>query len=309
MFLGAARRKLRKRLGIGKKHRIGRFELVLSPDHRLDEYQHDYRLTDAALGELARLGAAKYPDFAVIDIGANVGDTAAMLCRYQDVPVLCIEGHPSFLALLRLNLARLPAGIEIAECVIGPAAGKIPLAQLRQHNGTASLRVDAAARPHHAWIPMRPLADVLEEHPRFARPRLIKTDTDGADFDILLSSLDVIRVSHPILHFEYVPNVRTDGIVRSIEVIAALQGAGYGEFIVYDNFGNLLETVTRDAVERFADLNRYLLSHALFGRKDIHYLDVCAFSPADRDLAEALRDLQRATVDAAMRAAGLETGK
>jgi hypothetical protein len=179
--------------------------------------------------------------------------------------------------------------------------------QLRKHNGTATLRPALApADRSAAQIPVRPLADVLRDHPRFGRPRLIKTDTDGADFDILLSSLDVIGACRPILYFEYKPDIRQDGIAQSIQAITALGAAGYTRFVVYDNFGNYLETVEHDAAERFLDLNRYLLSHAIFGHRDIHYLDVCAFGAQDEDLAVQLRDYHRRLLDERIRQAGLQ---
>jgi FkbM family methyltransferase len=305
-LLDRMRNKLARLFDIPKPYRIGRFELLLSGDHLLDRYQTEYRLTDTALGEIVRLAALKYPDLTAVDIGANVGDTAALMCRHLDIPVLCVEGHPAFIALLRRNVARLPAGIEIAECLVGPADGPVSTDQLRKHNGTATLRPAFAAADSAAQIPVRPLADVLRDHPRFRRPRLIKTDTDGADFDILLSSLDLIGACRPILYFEYKPDIRQDGIAQSIQAITALGAAGYTRFVVYDNFGNYLETVEHDAAERFLDLNRYLLSHAIFGHRDIHYLDVCAFGAQDEDLAVQLRDYHRRLLDERIRQAGLQ---
>src|SRR3981189_2700602 len=129
-----------------------------------------------------------------------------------------------------------------------PAGGPASTDRLRKHNGTATLRpTSAPADRSAAQIPIRPLADVLRDHPRFRAPRLIKTDTDGTDFDILLSSLDVIGACRPILYFEYKPDIRQDGIAQSIQAITALRAAGYTRFLVYDNFGNYLETVGHDA--------------------------------------------------------------
>jgi len=102
------------------------------------------------------------------------------------------------------------------------------------------------------------------------------------------------------------PDIRQDGIAQSIQAITALRAAGYTRFLVYDNFGNYLETVGHDAAERFSDLNRYLLSHAIFGHRDIHYLDVCAFGAQDEDLAVQLRDYHRRQLDERIRQAGLQ---
>ena len=81
--------------------KIGRFELVLPTDHMLETYKRKFKLYDWILGEVARLVTAKYPDATAIDIGANVGDSAAVLSRHGDMPILCIEGHPTFITFLR----------------------------------------------------------------------------------------------------------------------------------------------------------------------------------------------------------------
>jgi FkbM family methyltransferase len=284
-------------------YRIGAFELMFPADHLLGSYQSNYRLYDWALGEIARLVAAKYPDAAAIDIGANVGDTAAVICRHQNVPVLCIEGHPAYLPYLRRNLDRLPGGIEVAESFVGAAAGSVAVENFWAADGTAGFDNDASVPAGGDRMPVRPLADILHDHPAFMRPRLLKSDTDGADFDILLSAVAVLRTSMPVLFFEYDPTLRQDGAESGIRTIEALASVGYGSFCVYDNFGNFLEIVRRDVVDRFADLTRYLMSHFFFGRQ-IYYFDVCAFSSEDEDLAAQLHELHSETVDICIRRAG-----
>ena len=284
-------------------YKIGDFELVFPADHLLGTYQSNYRLYDWALGEIARLVVAKYPDATAIDIGANVGDTAAAMCRHQNIPVLCIEGHPSYLPYLRRNLDRLPGGIDVAESLVGAAAGSMAMENFWAADGTAGFDPAAAAPAGGERMPVRPLADILRDHPAFMRPRLLKSDTDGADFEILLSSIPVLRASMPVLYFEYDPTLRQDGVESGIRAIEALVSIGYGSFCVYDNFGNFLENVRRDVVERFVDLSRYLMSHFFFGQQ-IYYFDVCAFSPADEDLAVQLHEFHSETIDDCIRQAG-----
>jgi hypothetical protein len=103
--------------------KLGRFELVFPPDHLLAQYQSHFRLYDWALGEIARVVAEKYPGACAIDIGANVGDSAAAICRHQDMPVLCIEGHPTIFSYLRRNRDRLPRGVEIVHTLVGASRG------------------------------------------------------------------------------------------------------------------------------------------------------------------------------------------
>jgi FkbM family methyltransferase len=304
--LDKAYRKFRKRFGIAKDYRVGRFELTLSPDHQLDLWHKSERMDAPPLAEIARIAGRKYPDLAAIDIGANVGDTAALICHHLDVPVLCIEGQPVFAAYLRKNLARLPAGIEVVECLVGAPAGDVPVEQLRRHNGTAVFLPTAPQKVGGRTVRMRPLSDILRDHPRFARPRLIKIDTDGLDFEILLSSRDVIAETHPILFFEYTLDVRQDACRQSIAAISRLQELGYDRFLVYDHAGHFLRVIDGDVIGPFRDMNRYFMSQRLAGHWIIHHFDIAAFSTADADLALALRDAHRAMIDQGIRDAGLE---
>jgi FkbM family methyltransferase len=306
LALNWIRRKVRKRLGITRNYQIGRFELTLSPDHRVDEYQKADRLTDTALGEIARIVVRKYPDLTAVDIGANVGDTAALICRYLDVPVLCVEGHPEFTVLLKKNLQHLPSNIEVAECLVGAPAGEIEIERLQRDAGTAALKSVAPGNTSGRTIRIRPLSDILRDHPRFARPRLIKIDTDGSDYDILLSSADVIADVHPILFFEYLVDLRRDGLRQSIESIIRLQQLGYDHFLVYDNFGNFVQLLETEITERFRDINRYLMSQRFFGQTIIYYYDICAFVSADSDLAFELKSFHQAQIEGCIRDAGLE---
>ncbi len=280
-----------------RTYRIGRYELILPADHLLDQYQSQFRLYDRVLGDIAQIVWQKYPGATSIDIGANIGDSAALICREQDFPVLCIEGSPRYVEILRRNLARLPPVIEVAPYLVGATAALVPAGSLKEDKGTASL--NAAAGAAGGFIAVRPLADILSDYPRFAAPRLIKSDTDGADFETLASSCGILQQHRPVLFFEYDPTFRRDGFEAGLQAIALLEQAGYRYFLVYDNYGNLMDFVTADVHARFAQFNRYLMSHALFGRR-IYYLDICACGKDDEDIAALLRDRQAQALDGAI---------
>jgi FkbM family methyltransferase len=272
----------------------------------LDKYQSQYRLYDWVLGEIAKLIASKYPGATMIDIGANVGDTAALLCRHCDIPILCIEGNPRFLEYLRRNAQRLPASIEIVECLIGASPGSVSARDLKTAAGTASL-VDTDPTPRGGQqILVRPLADILREHTRFQRPKLIKTDTDGSDFEILNSSMNAIRDLKPILFFEYDPTSRKDGMPLANRTIAELGAAGYQHFLVYDNFGHFMRLIDKNQASEFMDLNRYLMSHLLFGRQ-IYYVDVLAIGEDDQSLVPDLMKFHHAMIEHYVTRAGRQS--
>ena len=89
-----------------QRHTIGGVEIVLPPEHNLPYYQHRDPTYDAyAIDLLARLAAGDR-HVTVIDVGANVGDTAAaVLASDPETSVISVEGDPMFLGYLARNLA------------------------------------------------------------------------------------------------------------------------------------------------------------------------------------------------------------
>lgn len=68
---------------------------------------------------------------------------------------------------------------------------------------------------------------------------LIKTDTDGFDFEILLSSLSIIKEHSPILYWENEISSLKD-IELAKDLLKKLESINYTKYIVIDNFGNPL---------------------------------------------------------------------
>jgi len=196
--------------------RVGDIDLVLPLSHELPFYRHDHPLYDRAVGVIAaEVGGP------VVDVGANVGDTAAEMRARTDVPILCVEGDDRFFALLARNAAQLePVELEHA-FVETPTRGRI-------ERGAGTARVVEGGGPIRA----KPLRRILDEHPRFARPALLKLDTDGFDVPILLANLDLLARTRPVLFFEYDPYLGA-----TPDVFERLREIGYRRLDVYENTG------------------------------------------------------------------------
>ncbi len=276
------------RATVTKKHAIGTYTLTLPANHKLDIYQATWHRYDTALGAIAQAVFAKYLRSWAIDIGANVGDTAALIRTYSEAPILCIEGNPEFLPYLEKNVAQL-GQVQIVPCFVGPTEGAISPSQIQSQWGTASIVGTTPGAIANA-IPLRPLEEILQDYPQCQSYKLLKTDTDGYDFAILQASLPALQTQQPVLFFEYDLYASPDGMQASIATIDALIQIGYSYFIIYDNFGNYLLSLTNQERDHFRDLNAYLRSNrAKSGRIVVHYFDICAFSTADKDLFEQLR--------------------
>ena len=232
------------------RHAVGAVQLELPLSHQLPFYRRDHLHYDRAIGRIARLLGGP-----VVDVGANVGDTAASIRAETDVPVLCVEGDERFFALLERNAAAL-GDVELERALVdAPARGRVERAA-----GTARVV------PGHDPLASKPLEEVLRDHPRFERPALLKLDTDGMDVPILLGNLELLERLRPALFFEYDPHLGAEPVV--FERLAEI---GYARMLVYENTGEL---------HRASELGTW--PHAAYeGHGGARYADVCALPEGD----------------------------
>jgi FkbM family methyltransferase len=266
---------------------IGPYHIRLAPGSQIPKYKNSFHLYDTALAKIARVMKAKYPTLHAIDVGANVGDTAALIRESDEIPVLCIEGDPSLFPLLEENVARLGPEVKIERSFLGPDGLGINLGSARDLGNNACL---VEAVDEEGATNLRSLRAILADHPEFGNSKLLKTDTEGFDFTILKQSIDFIRESKPAIFFEYDPTFHSDEPQAGLEIIEELTSADYSDFIYYDNFGNFLLHAEASNRTIFADLDRYLASNRRHGVA-VYYFDICALHQEDAELAIEIKSL------------------
>ncbi|HYW50101.1 MAG TPA: FkbM family methyltransferase [Gemmatimonadaceae bacterium] len=205
-------------------------------------------VTNGALSRLVTLAHGKYPDLAVIDIGANVGDTAAVIKAGGDVPVFCIEGDPQIFPILQRNTRRLP-GTTALHALLGEHEEDVRVAFEKEgwnltvlpqerHPGSSASRAltDATTRTVSLTtldLGTRAMADS-------SRYRLLKVDTEGFDCRILRGGMQFIERVKPIITLEYNRD-NTDRIGEpGLPTLLALRALGYGHVAVCDESNRLL---------------------------------------------------------------------
>ncbi|HAZ47444.1 MAG TPA: hypothetical protein DDW76_13250 [Cyanobacteria bacterium UBA11369] len=156
--------------------------------------------------------------------------------------------------------------------------------------GTASIVDAIESFEGTAVVPTKSLASILSHYPSFQNSKLLKIDTDGFDFYIIQTSIEFINKLCPVLYFEYDITFNHKGEEAGLETIQTLFDIGYEYFIVYDNYGNYLISLSNQEYDRFLDLTAYLASNRKkSGTPAVHYFDICAFTDNDIDLFEAIR--------------------
>jgi FkbM family methyltransferase len=220
----------------------------------------------------------RFPELRLIDVGANVGDSVALLRNKTPVPILCVEGDDQYFALLRTNMASVP-DVELANCFLA-APGEVQTWNVARERGTAFLQ--QAGEPGETHL--RALDAVLKDHPRFAEARMLKIDTDGFDGHVLRGAVDYLSRVHPVIFLEYVPDLFVRSADSGPAIRAFLRGLGYESVLVYDNLGVLMGSAALSDAGRWEEIDAYFSGHGYE-----RYADLCVFHRDDGDLFQTAR--------------------
>lgn len=179
--------------------KIGEYGLVLPADHLLPRImeQHpsyDVLYWDILGGLLTENGLAKTCQ--LIDIGANIGDSAAHFRRHSEGPIWAIEPHPHYFRYLEVNTAKME-NIRLSQALFTPP-GMVDTISFEAGDGTGMTRLGEDMKFDGAHLhPVQVLAELRT-------PCMIKSDTDGFDGYIiraLIAQMDA-TVRPAIITFE-----------------------------------------------------------------------------------------------------------
>jgi FkbM family methyltransferase len=216
--------------------------------------------------KLVRLTIQKYPRKAMVDVGANVGDTAAIMLAEGVHKVLAIEPSAKFRRLLTQNAPE----VTVSPALLGPPG--YALIDERHGSGRAVPGTGVATQL---------LSDVAEDD--FSAPSLVKLDTDGMDQAILLADLEWLSDSLPVLFVEFSPDLipeQRDGA----RFFPALRDAGYRHIVVFDERGRYLVSVAPGDERIVEDVFTHFV-----GGGNRHYADLAMFPERDADIWMDLR--------------------
>ncbi len=250
-----------------------RYSLQIPFSHDLPLNMKMFPTYNVNLGEITKIVHQKYADLKVIDVGANIGDSVAVMHHEAVVPILCIEGNPKFLKLLEQN-AKQFKDIEIEASFVGEKSVKV---NPQNNLGTAFLEES------NDGIMVHTMQEVISKHPKFATAKLLKIDTDGFDNIIIRASKELLSNAKPIIFFEYDPFYLAKQNEKGIDIFDFLEELNYTSAIVFDNFGFYLTTVSLSNKNLLKDLHHY------FNRNGSIYMDICVVHKDDVDLLERIK--------------------
>jgi len=252
--------------------KCGAYEIEAPENHLLVKLLKSQPYRDLCVGIAAKYISAKYPNATMIDIGANIGDTAALIATYARNKLILVEGSDYFFDILVRNASQLPNETVIKKVLISD--GSEISGSFHHWGGTASFNEGAGGK---VKIPTERLSNIADENTCF-----IKIDTDGYDFKILTDSLEWLTSAHPTILFEN--QIRNNQDCNSAdELYVHLMQIGYEYFIVWDDPGfHLVSTTSLDVLK---DLDRYLFKvWQNDGHRSICNYDVLCLHKNDKDV-------------------------
>jgi FkbM family methyltransferase len=233
-----------------------------------------------ALDDLRRSGT-------IIDIGANVGDSLALIAQYCNLNVLCVEASDFFYDYLKRNISRNFAGRATAKHAFVMSGDESTPRGLMHWGGTAKPADIPFAEKSEA-ISIRRLLSSIEH------VALLKIDTDGLDLELILSALDqtkrdALQPGFPI-YFELECVGQETEAARifakeAMEFFGAMRSLGYENAFMWDDPGRFYGLVELGNVSVITNAINYMCH---FAHRPLWGLDVCLVHRDDKALTSAL---------------------
>jgi len=259
-------------------HVYGR-DLVMPAEHPVLPTVASFPLFNRPLG----LAAAALPRtqklLSIIDVGANIGETVAVMeemCPNKCI-FLCIEPEHELAEFCRQNYAANDRVI-VQEAFVG-----------ERRDATVVVEDDGRANPATKFCSdmsgqeLRTLDDVVSDFVDKHGVDLIKTDTEGFDLTILRSGESVLRRYMPALYFEWYPDLLLRIDERPESIFQFLREFGYRHWLFFTARGELHCELTEPTDRALA-----VLANVASSRSEIAYFDV--FGAPNETVAHAFTD-------------------
>ena len=266
---------------------IGNFQLSIQVNNSLwREYEKNAEYT-AQLGRLAACVFDVHREGYLIDVGANIGDTAAMVRTRVDVPIVCVEGDEAIFRLLQKNIAAMP-GVSAHQCFLGEKTEELRVVTSKDGWDTTLLPVSDKTAGAGKTVPLLSLDDFVNGL-AFDKPcKLLKLDIEGFDLRALRGARHLLSQDKPAVLFEFNHENLTALGENGREIFPYLASLGYDQLCIHDAQGNFMLPCRTSDTALLNDLDDYArISEGLF------YYDICAFHFSDAELAERFTTLER----------------
>jgi FkbM family methyltransferase len=260
--------------------KVGKFNIKMPGNNAQIWNYKNHPTLNNNLGQLAEIIQEKYSGSKIIDVGANVGDTMAIIRSYVDAPIINIEGDEQSFSYLEQN-TKLFNNIINLKYFLGERNEVLKVnIDKKGWNNTIIPESDATET-----LSLITLDNLFEEkginEDEF---KLIKIDVEGFDTVILRGALELVKKNKPaiLLEFDARNMLQINEVEKGIATILSLQDFDYEEVLIFDYLNNFIFNTNINNENLFKNLANYSNKPTT----NLPYFDICIFSKQDADLAK-----------------------
>jgi len=199
---------------------------------------------------------AASPGSTIVDIGANIGDSAILMNSVaNESQIICIEASPFYFKFLRKNISDLSSRIKLVEALVAVDSSSVESGDHYLHHwgGTAFLRrkdCDARIIAKPIQVKCVRLDHILANYETIS---LVKTDTDGYDIGILSNCFDFLHAKGASIYSEVQITSESEASCW-LSLVNRCVKLGY-QFVAWDQLGVL---ITCNSTNTISDIVEYL---------------------------------------------------
>ena len=266
---------------------IGNHTIEMPSDNPIAEHYLKNPSYSSHLGRLASILHEKYPSLAVIDIGANIGDTACIIKSAADVRVMCIEGDEICFNFLQKNISKMQKATA-HRLFLGEKTGVIHATLNKAGWNTTILPGETASS---RALQVTSLDDFLAGKPDMENYKFLKIDTEGFDCAILRGAEKYLSSVLPVISFEYNRENMDKIGENGIDTLLMLAGLGYTRIVFHDSESRFICETDLNNRQLILDLHNYIDSKSR--PTGIYYYDLTLFAAADGDASAKFTTKER----------------
>jgi len=257
---------------------VGSYQLSIPSGHHLRQFVREQPLRHKNIGIAAAEYSSKYPQCVIIDIGANIGDTGAIISSQCTNELVLVEPSDYFFKFLSLNSKSWKNDCTLINGFLSD--GNPIRGDLVHWAGTAYVSNSSDASKE---LPTLHLKDVTNKS-----VGLIKCDTDGYDYKILSAAFPFIAEQKSGVLLE-VQIRSTSDLTESSNFFTNMQKIGFAHYIVWDDEGHRLCCTSE--VSMLTDLFEYQLSIFKHNKTNVIYnYDILCINECDEDIYSNIRN-------------------
>ena len=263
---------------------VGQYSIKLPYGHNLPGFQRNHPKYDRFLPHLAKYLPS---GSCVVDVGANCADTfAGMFNENPSLNFICVEADDFFFSYLEKNVKSIlsAAGQKSEVRLVKSLAGAELSSVVMTGVGGTKHAVPLAGNDASA-LSATPLDEILNiQQVSSSQVSLVKTDTDGYDYDVINSANSLTRNSSPLLFMECQYETRGQFLDYK-KMISSLEKCNYSQWAVFDNFGALM-LVAQNSSQVYSLMDYTWQQNNGSATRTIFYLDILAGKENSKDLIE-----------------------